>query len=84
MTIYRANANDLTKDLISIINKQEELILKDEKEITALKQQLQEREEVIKEAIRYLEEGHKKFTPHVTNSFVLDLIGKAKKLLGEK
>ena len=38
MTIYRDNANDLTKDLNSIINKQEELILKDEKEITALKE----------------------------------------------
>ena len=52
MTIYRANANELTKDqLISIINKQTEVMLGDEKEITALKQQLQEREELIKELI---------------------------------
>ena len=47
-------------------------------------QQLKERDKMIKEAIRYLEEGHKKFTPNVTNSLVLDLIEKAKKLVGEK
>ena len=54
MTIYRDNANDLTKDLISIINKQTEVMLGDEKEITALKIQLQERDELIKEAIPYV------------------------------
>ena len=38
MTIYRANANELTKDqLISIINKQTEAMLEIESEITTLK-----------------------------------------------
>ena len=39
MTVYRAKASDLTKDqLVSIINKQTEVALEDEKQITALKQ----------------------------------------------
>ena len=50
MTIYSANANDLAKEqLISIINKQTEVMLEDEKEITALK----EREDKLVEALKF-------------------------------
>lgn len=53
MTIYRANANELTKDqLISIINKQTEAMLEIESEITAIKKELESRNEIIKELIR--------------------------------
>lgn len=53
MTIYRANANELTKDqLISIINKQTEAMLEIESEITTLKQ----RESKLVEALRLLEQ----------------------------
>lgn len=49
MTIYRANANELTKDqLISIINKQTEAMLEIESEITTLKQ----RESKLVEALK--------------------------------
>ena len=84
MTIYRDNANDLTKDLISIINKQEELILKDEKEITALKQQLQEREDLIKELIDTFDLFDEVPLPFKIVNKMESVVKKARKLIREK
>ena len=83
MTIYRANANDLTKEqLISIINKQTEVMLGDEKEITTLKQQLQERDELIKESIETFDLFDEVPLPFKIVNKMESVVKKARKLVG--
>ena len=85
MTIYRANANELTKDqLISIINKQTEAMLEIESEITALKQ----REVVLIELINELSKVRLYNSANVfkgpmirDKALVHDLVLKARKVM---
>ena len=53
-----------------------EVIVQLETELAELKAERDELKIDLSTAINYLEQGHKKFTPNVTNSFVLDLINK--------
>ena len=84
MTIYRDNANDLTKDLISIINKQEELIPKDEKEITALKAREAKLIDLIKELIDTFDLFDEVPLPFKIVNKMESVVKKARKLIGEK
>ena len=85
MTIYRANANELTKDqLISIINKQTEAMLEIESEITTLKQ----REVVLIELINELSKVRLYNSANVfkgpmirDKALVHDLVLKARKVM---
>ena len=49
-----------------------------------LNEQIKLRDDLIKKGINYMSEAVKIFTPHVTNSFALDWIEKAKKIVGDK